>query len=263
MIKLPYSDMLPCGVCDFSRVGELISCRAKQRIPQDSKSVIVYLFPYFLGEEYYENSNVSKYAVPEDYHLVVGSYLQKIAEQLKDEYPDNKFQHFCDNSPVREVDAAVLCGLGVKGRNGLLINPEYGSFCFIGEIVTDLEMECSLPEDRTCLGCGACEKVCPGNAIGGYRVDVDKCLSHISQLKGELSLQQKALIAQSPVIWGCDACQNACPMNRNIKKSPIKEFYETAMPVFRKGDSIETRAFGWRGRAVIERNFEIKYCKEN
>ena len=262
MMNLPFSDILPCGACRFSDVGELLECRAKQRIPQNAKSVIVYLFPYFLGDEYYEESNISKYAVPCDYHVVVSEYLRKICGILKTQYPENNFEPFCDNSPIREVEAGCFCGLGVKGRNGLLINEKYGSFCFIGEIVTDLECEYSLPEDRTCLSCGVCEKECPGKALGRYKVVEERCLSAITQKKGERSPCEQKLIKESGVIWGCDICQNVCPMNKGVLVTPIKEFFETAKIVYEPCDNIENRAFSWRGKKVIDRNFEIICCKE-
>ena len=257
MIKLPLCDTLPCGVCDFEKIGTLIECRAKSRIPHNAKRVIVYLFPYYLGEDFYKSSNISKYAVPEDYHQIAGEYLKRIAEQLKAEFPDNEFQCFCDNSPVCEVEAAVLCGLGVKGKNGLLINEKYGSFCFIGEIVTDAQFPCSLPEDRTCLSCGLCEKKCPGKALTEYKVDVSRCVSHITQRKGELSEEQKKIISDSGCAWGCDICQDVCPMNKNVEISPIKEFFDTAKSAYESGDDITRRAFNWRGEAVIERNLKI------
>lgn len=253
--KLPFYDILPCGVCEFEKVGELFSCRAKERIPQGAKSVIVYLFPYWLGEEYYINSNISKYAVPEDYHNIVGEYLGKITDILKEEYPENEFEYFCDNSPINEVKAAVLCGLGVKGKNSLLINPRYGSFCFIGEIVTDKVFEYSSAVSGECLNCGVCIKKCPSGAITSHGVNTQICLSDITQRKGELTLENIEKIKKSGCIWGCDVCQDVCPMNKNIAPTPIKEFYETARSVFSRGDSIENRAYGWRGKKVIERNY--------
>lgn len=262
MIDLPFSNILPCGACSFSMVGELLECRAKERIPQHAKSVIVYLFPYYLGEDYYTHSNISKYAVPCDYHIVVMNYLNEICHTLKEKYPQNTFEPFCDNSPIREVEAARLCGLGVKGKNGLLINPKFGSFCFIGEIVTDLAMEYSLPEDRTCLACGLCETKCPGKALCGYKVNTAECLSAVTQKKGELSPTQQQLIKQSGIIWGCDVCQNVCPMNKDVSVTPIKDFFKTAKAKYEPSDSIEGRAFSWRGKKVIDRNFEIICCKE-
>ncbi len=263
MINLPFDDILPCGVCRFSDLNGIIECRAKSRLPKTPKSVIVYLFPYYLGDDFYKEANVSKYAVSEDYHRIVGDYLCKISEKLKAGFPENEFSFFCDNSPVKEVDAAFLCGLGVKGRNSLLINKDYGSYVFIGEIVTDLEFtEYSLSEDRDCLNCGKCESACLGNALKKSRVDKEKCFSHISQKKGNLTEWETELFRKSDSIWGCDVCQTVCPMNVNIKPTPIKEFYETAKPCYDIGESIENRAFSWRGKGVIERNFKIKYCKQ-
>ncbi|MBR4287619.1 MAG: epoxyqueuosine reductase [Clostridia bacterium] len=254
-MKLPFDDILPCGVCEFERIGELFPCRAKERIPEGAKSVIVYLFPYWLGEEYYKNSNVSKYAVPEDYHLIAGEYLNKITEKLKAEYPENKFEYFCDNSPVNEVKAAVLSGLGVKGKNSLLINPDYGSFCFIGEIVTDRAFEYSEESSGECLNCGLCIKKCPSGALTAKGIDIELCLSDVTQRKGELTAENINKIKQSGCIWGCDVCQDVCPMNKKIKPTPVKEFYETAKAFYDSGDNIEKRAFAWRGKKVIERNY--------
>ena len=255
-MKLPFDDILPCGVCEFEKTGELFSCRAKERIPQGAKSVIVYLFPYWLGEDFYKKSNISKYAVPDDYHVIAGEYLKKITAELKSAYPGNEFEYFCDNSPINEVKAAVLCGLGVRGKNSLLINPDYGSFCFIGEIVTDKAFEYSRESTGECLNCGICKKKCPVGAITEKGVNTHLCMSDITQRKGELTLENIEKIKKNGCIWGCDICQDVCPMNKNIRTTPIKEFFSTAKAVFEPGDSIENRAYAWRGEKVIRRNYD-------
>ena len=256
-INLPFDDVLPCGICSFESIGELIPCRAKERIPENAKSVITYLFPYWLGEDFYRKSNISKYAVPNDYHIIVGEYLKKITDELRNQYPDNTFEYFCDNSPINEVRAAVLCGLGVKGRNSLLINPVYGSFCFIGEIITDKKFDYSVEDKGTCLDCGICAKKCPQKAITLEGINKERCLSDITQHKGELSTESIEQIKKYGCIWGCDVCQDVCPMNKNISVTPIKEFIETAKPFYESGDSIENRAYAWRGKKVIERNYGV------
>ena len=253
-VKLPYSEFLPCGVCKFSEAGELFDCRAKSRIPDNAQSIIAYLFPYWLGKDFYENSNISKYAVPGDYHTIAGKYLEKITEELKKQYPGNNFAWFCDNSPLNEVKVATLCGIGIKGKNGLLINEKYGSFCFIGEIVTDAIFEYNLCVENKCLECGLCVEKCPGGALTENGVNKEKCLSYITQRKGELTEEEKNLIKFSGCVWGCDVCQDVCPMNRNIGITPVKEFKESAVAFFSQGDEIEGRAFAWRTRKVIERN---------
>ena len=68
---------------------------------------------------------------------------------------------------------------------------------------------------------------------------------------------EKEMLADSGCAWGCDVCQKVCPMNENAAVSPIREFYETARPVFHSGDSVEDRAFAWRGDKVINRNIGL------
>ncbi|MBR1810702.1 MAG: epoxyqueuosine reductase [Clostridia bacterium] len=249
---------LPYGFCPFSLVkARLIPCRAMARLPENAQTVIVVLFPYYLGEDYYRDSNVSMYAVPADYHIIAGGLLQAAAEQLKARYPAYAFVPFCDNSPIPEVPTASCAGLGDKGVNGLLINHTYGSFCFIGEIVTDLSIPCQARMPSPCLQCGKCGNACPAGVLGGDGFNKGKCLSHISQQKKDLSAEEREMLTSAGCAWGCDICQKVCPMNRNIQPSPIRAFYETAKPRFIAGDSVEGRAFAWRGEKVINRNIGL------
>lgn len=257
--KLLYSDILPMGVCSFSKLqNNLISCRALERVPENAKSVIVVLFPYYLGDEYYENLNISKYAVPEDYHVICGKYLKEIAVSLKESYPNNSFQYFCDNSPINEVMAGCFSGVGIRGENSLLINEKYGSFCFVGEIVTDLEIPCEDREIKSCKKCGLCKKKCINQAITTDGIEKERCLSEITQKKGELTEGEAELIKKSGCIWGCDICQNVCPMNSCIEVSPVKEFYETAKSTYNSDEDYnKNRAYAWRKKEVINRNLKI------
>lgn len=261
--NLPFYNLLPVGVCSFKHFeNALIPCRAINRIPDNAKSVIVYLFPYYLGEGNYKNINLSKYAVSEDYHIICGEYLKKAAAELSLLYPQNSFSCFCDNSPIDEVKAACLAALGVKGENSLFINEEYGSFCFIGEIVTDLELPCENGEIKGCIKCGKCKSTCINNALCNGSVEKERCLSSITQKKGELTAEEEALIRKNGCVWGCDICQNVCPMNENIKATPIPEFYKNAKANYEgEADYNEKRAFSWRKAEVINRNLKILCCK--
>ena len=96
-------------------------------------------FPYAVKD--LPKRNISRYAIVADYHIVAMEMLNSISEQLMLEFPGFQFEPFVDNSPIREVHAAVLAGIGVLGKNALLIHPQYGSYVFIGEIVTDLALE--------------------------------------------------------------------------------------------------------------------------
>lgn len=249
------------GVCRFAEIkNNLIECRAKSRLPENASSVIVVCFPYLLEDKEYENSNISKYAVVTDYHEVVISRLEKAAAKLRGIYPDNQFAVFADNSPIPEVRAACAAGLGVRGMNSLLITPEYGSYVFIGEIVTDLVIDCGESVYKNCIGCKKCITACPSKAITETNFNKTACLSDITQRKGELTDKEKQLMKDCGCIWGCDICQDICPMNKNAAETKIEEFLLSPVARISADCPLESRAYEWRGRKVIERNLNI--CSE-
>ncbi len=251
------------GFAPFSIFQDrLIDCRAKSRLPENAKTVITILFPYYLGEDAYENLNVSRYAAVSDYHTVAGKYLSRISEKLKEEFPQNNFVYFSDNSPVPEVFAAAKSGLGMRGRNGLFINEKYGSWVFIGEIITDLEIPCRDREILSCPDCGRCRDACPTGVLRAKAFDKEKCLSHISQKKGEIAEEYKEMMKRLNCAWGCDECQKACPYNIKAEKTTIKEFIESFNPSVEEETPIEGRAFEWRGEKVIKRNLKVLGGKE-
>ena len=246
---------LPYGFSDFDAVRDrLIDCRAKARLPADAKTVISVLFPYYLGEEYYHAANVSRYAVSEDYHIVAGALLNEAAARLRERYPENVFEAFIDNSPLPEVRCAVNAGLGCLGKNALFINERYGSWVFLGEIVTDRRFPATGGGTALCEGCDRCVKACPMGAITERGVEREKCLSFLSQKKGDLPERIREKLKETGCAWGCDICQKVCPHNAAAALTPIARFFETAAPHVAEGAPVEGRAFAWRGKDVIERN---------
>lgn len=249
---------LEYGFCDFSRIEPyLIQCRNLGKIPLGAKTVISVLFPYCLEEEKYENLNVSRYAAVPDYHIVANSYLEKIVNDLKCEFPDEEFVFFADNSPINEVYTACASGLGKLGKNGLLINEKYGSWVFIGEIVSTVKIDFKRYEISRCEGCGKCVKACPVKALDEENSGKDFCLSNISQKKSDVPEEYKALMKKYDCAWGCDICQKVCPHNIGKEKTSIKEFEEGFEPNVNEDVEIEGRAFAWRGEKVIRRNLKI------
>ncbi len=246
------------GFCPFSSIeNSLLECRAKSRIPANSKTVICVLFPYYLGEEKYEKLNVSRYAAVSDYHSVAEKYLSLTADELKKAFPENEFAFFADNSPIPEVMLAAKSGVGMLGKNGLLINEKYGSWVFIGEIVTDLDLKIENSQLRLCPDCGACRDACPTGVLKEEVFDKEKCLSHISQKKTDIPEEYREMMKNLGCAWGCDECQKACPYNINAEKTTLEEFLCSARVHVEKDTPIEGRAFAWRGEKVIKRNLEI------
>ena len=225
------------------------------------RSVIVYLLPYYTGE----TVNISRYAASLDYHLALREYADGLIAALKEEYPDMKAKGYGDHSPISEVSAALLGGLGVIGDNGLILNERYGSYVFIGDIVTDIDPEllgAAAPREVLyCHHCGACKRACPTGILRGEGSD---CLSAITQRKGELTELEENMMRKYNTVWGCDLCQSACPFNREPRITPIGFFHrERIAELTREGldlmdkAAFMCRAFSWRGRKTVERNLDI------
>ena len=227
----------------------------------DAQSIAVCLFSYYNGTK----SKISQYALGLDYHTVLKSKMQTAAEILTDN--GYKAQIYSDTSPLNDRYLAYLAGLGFIGKNGMLINEAYGSMTFIGYIITDCFLDEDKPVDNNlCIGCGKCIKSCPGQAIGeNFGFDENKCVSFLTQKKGNLSDSEKSIIKSSGYAWGCDICQTVCPYNSDLPITAVKEFIAQNIPSdFPESISNKefmrrygNRAFAWRGKAVLKRNFEI------
>ena len=222
--------------------------------PENIKSAFFWLIPYYTGK--HSNRNVSLYAVSRDYHVFSKVLANELSIKLKELYPDEEFYFFCDSSPVNEVDAAAKCGLGVIGKNRLLINDKYGSYVFIGSLLTTIKAETKAVETKkTCLGCDACLKEC--DFLSGKR---EYCYSELNQRK-VVTEKELEIIKSRKIRWGCDDCQQGCPMNKNVAKTPIPFFYEEVIDTLNieilEGMSkkqFKERAYSWRGKNNISRN---------
>ncbi len=243
-----------CGVCAFDTTARpLLPCRAASRLPSDARSVITVLFPYAVDSD--EPRNLSRYACVPDYHEAAGAVLEQFADALRDAFDGESFVPFIDNSPLPEVACAVAAGLGVRGDHGLLISHIYGSYVFIGCVVTTLALP-TTEAHGTCLHCGACATACVGDCLP------DKgratCASALSQQKKPLTAEEEARCLRSGSVWGCDRCQEVCPMNHGkiVRPHPCFTWYAPWVTE----DTIEPldgKAYAWRGRAVMERNVRL------
>lgn len=254
------------GVCDFAPfAGRLLPCRAARRLPENARRILTVLFPYQFAEDRCAEvrcadagkRNLSRYACVEDYHKVGGAVLERLAEELRRRFPGHAFEPFMDNSPIPEVEAAVRSGLGVRGDNGLLIHPDFGSWVFIGTVVTDAPLPFEEPGGpRECSHCGQCAARCPGGCLPGE--ERSGCLSAITQKKGDLTPDEAAAVRRGGLAWGCDACQEACPLNQGVRIAPHPCFTRYR-PLLREEDLDDLRdsAYGWRGRDVPLRNLRL------
>ncbi len=229
-------------------------------LPEHIETVIVLLAPYDTGEKFHDG--VSAYAHIYDYHRFYKELYGRLLPALQDAFPQNRFYGFADHSPINEKDAAAKAGLGVIGCHSLLMNETYGSYVFIGSLLTDLSIPCRAQEIRYCHRCGACIRACPGQALTETGVLPDRCLSALSQKK-RLNEEELQRLRDLQIAWGCDRCQEVCPCNRNRKPTEIPFFLQhrhgdfTAQEVQAMDDEEFSRhAFSWRGRNRITENLK-------
>ncbi len=164
---------------------------------------------------------VSRYAWGRDYHKAVRKKLKAAAPLLLE--AGFQARVCCDSFPVLERALARRAGLGFIGKNGLLIHPELGSYLFLGEILTDLELPPGQAVPDGCGGCSICLKACPVNALKGTRVlDAGRCISTWTiEYRGPFPPKTPPLHGH---LFGCDRCQEVCPYNREALLATEPDF---------------------------------------
>lgn len=190
-----------------------------------AKSVISLLYNYFPEKEpVVSEFKISKYAYGEDYHVVIKDRLKIFLQEIQSEIGEIHGRAFVDSAPVLERAWAKRAGLGWIGKNSLLLNKDQGSFFFLAEIITDLELEYDGPVKDYCGTCTACMDACPTDAITEpYAVDGSKCISYFTiELKEEIPAGVKGKFENW--IFGCDICQDVCPWNRFSKPHNEQRF---------------------------------------
>ena len=168
---------------------------------------------------------ISRYALGRDYHKVLRSRLQQLADKITAAVGQYGHRVFVDSAPILEVELAKQGGNGWRGKHSLLINRDYGSFFFLGELLIDIALPVDPPlEKEHCGKCTACIDVCPTQAIvAPYTVDARRCISYLTiELKGAIPLEFRPMIGNR--VYGCDDCQLVCPWNRFAAQSPETDF---------------------------------------
>jgi len=187
------------------------------------QSVIALLMNYYPEERLPEEENfiVSTYAYGHSYRKVVQERLQQLISLLEELVPGSRSLGYADSGPVLEKQWAQRCGVGWIGKHSILVNPQEGSFFFIGIILTTIPLEPDPPAVDHCGNCTRCVDACPTNALHTpYRLDINRCLTYHSNInKGEIPEGIRGKFRER--IYGCDSCQDACPYNR--KAVPHRE----------------------------------------
>jgi epoxyqueuosine reductase len=171
-----------------------------------------------------DRAAIARYALGRDYHKVLRSRLQQLADRITAAIGEFQYRVFTDSAPVMEVELAVKAGIGWRGKHTLLLNREAGSYFFLGDIYTDLPLPVDAPQAEHCGTCKKCIDICPTQAIvAPYQLDARRCISYLTiEHKGAIPEALRPLIGNR--VYGCDDCQMVCPWNRFARPSGEPDF---------------------------------------
>ena len=190
-----------------------------RKLVEGAKSVISVLFNYYPSQKQADQAApvISKYAYGKDYHFTVKEKLNNLLIFIQAQISPCIGRAFVDSAPVLERQWAMAAGLGWTGKNTLLITRKFGSYVFIGELITNLDLACDAPfVNDHCGSCTRCIDACPTHAIvAPHRIDARKCISYQTiENKNEIPIEIQPKLQNQ--IFGCDICQDVCPWNNKL-----------------------------------------------
>lgn len=200
-----------------------------------------------------------------DYHTVLREKLKEIEGFLVERVPGIKFRSMVDTGELVDRAVAERAGIGWSGKNCSIITPEFGSYVYLGEMITNIPFAPDEAIEDQCGECTLCIDVCPTGAIvQGGQLDSNRCVAFQTQTKGFLPDEFREKIGNR--IYGCDTCQTVCPKNKGKKNwlhAAFEPEPELAKPLLAPLLSMTNKEFksqfghmsgSWRGKKPIQRN---------
>ncbi|MDM8149982.1 epoxyqueuosine reductase [Priestia megaterium] len=201
----------------------------------------------------------------QDYHTVLRDRLQKLETFIKEKVPAVILQSMVDTGELSDRAVAERAGIGWSGKNCAIITPEFGSYVYLGEMITDIPFPPDKPIEDGCGTCNKCVDACPtGALVTGGQLNSQRCIAFLTQTKGFLAEEFRSKLGNR--LYGCDTCQTVCPENKG------KDFHfhpemepdpELAKPKLKPLLTMSNREFkekfghvsgSWRGKKPIQRN---------
>lgn len=196
----------------------------------DVQSVIAVALNYYTPHQRpdgLEYAKISRYGWGRDYHKVMERRLKALSLWLTSQHPDIKTRHYVDTGPIQDKVWAQRAGLGWIGKNGNLITRDYGSWVFLGEVLTNLPLDGDRPHSEHCGTCHRCLEACPTKAIPHpFVVDANRCIAYHTIENRAEDLPPEIKPHLSGWVAGCDICQEVCPWNQRFaKETDVPDFH--------------------------------------
>lgn len=200
-----------------------------------------------------------------DYHTVLREKLAKLEAFIMLHMPDARLKSMVDTGELSDRAVAERAGIGWSAKNCSIITPEYGSYVYLGEMLTNIPFEPSIPMEDQCGDCRLCLDICPtGALIEGGQLNAQRCIAFLTQTKTMLPVEFRAKIGNR--VYGCDTCQTVCPKNKgkhfayHAEFTPDPELVKPLLlPLLDHTNRTFKETYGhmsgaWRGKNPIQRN---------
>ncbi|MTI69598.1 MAG: tRNA epoxyqueuosine(34) reductase QueG [Firmicutes bacterium] len=242
----------------------------KKLLPE-GKSIIVAGLSYNLDNKIRKNKEIkgmlSRSSWGKDYHDVLYEKLKSLTDSIK-KNKNFKYKIYVDTGPLIDREVAKRSGIGWYGKNCSIINDYYGSFIFLGYIITDLDIKKDDEVKQKCGDCRLCIDACPTKALKeNYKVDASRCISYLTQTKKKIPYELREKMEAK--VYGCDTCQMVCPKNKDVYFGDTIDF----LPKITNGSldikemfALSNKEFknkyghisgSWRGKNILKRNILI------
>nr|WP_255726884.1 tRNA epoxyqueuosine(34) reductase QueG [Sporosarcina sp. ACRSM] len=200
-----------------------------------------------------------------DYHVVLREKLALLEEFILKQVPDAKVRSMVDTGELVDRAVAERAGIGWSAKNCAIITPEFGSYVYLGEMITNIPFAPDVPMEDECGDCTLCLDACPtGALVQGGQLNAQRCIAFLTQTKKPIPEEFRAKIGNR--LYGCDTCQTICPKNKgkhNLHQQAFQPDPELAKPLLQPMLRLSNREFkerfgevsgSWRGKNPIQRN---------
>lgn len=204
----------------------------------------------------------------QDYHTVLREAMAKLEAFIRERVPDVRIESMVDTGVLSDRAVAERAGIGFSGKNCAIISPKWGSWIYLGEMITNIPFAPDTPVTEDCGDCTKCLDACPtGALVGPGELNAQRCISFLTQTKG--FVEEEFMVKIGNRLYGCDTCQVVCPKNKGRSWNHRPELQpdpETVKPLLLPLLDISNREFkerfgsnaaAWRGKKPIQRNAVI------